>query len=813
MSRRTAVDFTLRANITDLKSELGKVPGITEKEARKMAGAMEKNLLRAEKAAKKAAMTTRGDLAQAIGKAVQMTEKLATAAGVTEEQFEGLKNQAMQLGGRVDDFADQLGRADSSLSAVAGAVQHLNPEMAEAARMMGDAMGAAEGLILAAAQAPAAFTVSALAAGALSLALAEVNEEMERNQKESERQEKMFKRLEKLTKNRTSIEHKLADAHSAQTDALFVSTRAHEDNEQAIAAEVARAERLARTNKEIKYQRIADETRAWAQRQRQLNDELLDFEIQAKRNQYQLQLQETQYRILELATADRITHINRLADAHAQAGNKIHAAELASSVSTLQTQAAVMKIVEAREKEERILYKAAEAQRDNGDASEAARKAAAKNLGALHMGRDAYLDQIKTAEALEKQLEKLTGQEFQLFDATGALITSSKEYAETQSTSTRKAHQRSVILANLDTNAALELNDATILKIKLQNEAAKNRKKQAQESVAAAAAELQATITALDAEVEKRKQTAAASIDAMEVEKLSSAEKIDRAEQEALAELDILRRKFDAEEALTVERATAIEAAETMIRQQADMERANLTAEQRAKEIEEFEKMMAAKSALILQTAKEEVETAKKTAAINQTIQADLMAATSELFATGSQFMMDQAEERSKHDRKLAMRDFRISKALATSEAIINAAGAINTIWDKHAANPIVAGALTALTSAVTGAQIAKIVSQEPSFDVGGVIAPSYGGMARTPDQVRIRALPGEAVLNRQAVDRLGADGVDRLNSGAVAPVVVRPVSTFKHFDRFTKSEFRRAGYFRSLFDQDREFAPGQRSY
>ena len=812
MSRRTAVDFTLRANITDLKSELGKVPGITEKEARKMAGAMEKNLLRAEKAAKKAAMTTRGDLAQAIGKAVQMTEKLATAAGVTEEQFEGLKNQAMQLGGRVDDFADQLGRADSSLSAVSGAVQHLNPEMAEAARMMGDAMGAAEGLILAAAQAPAAFTVSALAAGAFSLALAEVNEEMERNQREAERQEKIYKKLEKLTKNRTSIEHKLADAHSAQTDALFVSTRAHEENEKAIAAEVARANQLARANEGIRYQRIAEETRAWAQRQRQLNDELLEFEQQAKRNQFQLQQQETQYRIIELATADRITHINRLADAHAQAGNKIHAAELAASAATMQTHAAVMAVVEAREKEERGLYETAEAQKNVVHASHAAQEAAANNFGALRMGAEAYRDQIKTAEALEKQLEKLTGQEFQLFDATGALITSSETYGKTVK-SNREPYQRSVILANLDTQAALELNDATILKIKLQNEAAKNRKKQAEESAAAAAAELQATITALDAEVEKRKQAAAASIDAMEVEKLSSAEKIDRAEQEALAELDILRQKFEAQEALTVEKVAAIEAAETMIRQQADMERANLTAEQRAKEIEEFEKMMAAKSALIVQTAKEEVDTAKKTAAINETIQADLMAATSELFATGSQFMMDQAEERSKHDRKLAMRDFRISKALATSEAIINAAGAINTIWDKHAANPIVAGALTALTSAVTGAQIAKIVSQEPSFDVGGVIAPSYGGMARTPDQVRIRALPGEAVLNRQAVDRLGADGVDRLNSGAAAPVVVRPVSTFKHFDRFTKSEFRRAGYFRSLFDQDREFAPGQRSY
>lgn len=105
-----------------------------------------------------------------------------------------------------------------------------------------------------------------------------------------------------------------------------------------------------------------------------------------------------------------------------------------------------------------------------------------QNLMALHMNNEEYKVQIKTAEALEKQLEKLTGQEYQLFDATGALITSSKEYAETQSTSTRKAHQRSVILANLDTNAALELNDATILKIKLQNEAAKigkNRPKKA----------------------------------------------------------------------------------------------------------------------------------------------------------------------------------------------------------------------------------------------------------------------------------------------------------------------------------------------
>ena len=198
MSRSSTVDFTLRANITDLKSELSKIPGITEKEARKMGNAMEKNILRAEAASKKAAQRMRGDMGKAIGQAIDKTEKLAMAAGITEEHFQDLKEAAMQLGGRVDDFADQLGRADSSLSAMAGAVQHLNPEMAEAARMMGDAMGAAEGLILAAAQAPVAFTASAVAAGLLSVALADVNEEMERNQKEAERQEKLLKRVNNL---------------------------------------------------------------------------------------------------------------------------------------------------------------------------------------------------------------------------------------------------------------------------------------------------------------------------------------------------------------------------------------------------------------------------------------------------------------------------------------------------------------------------------------------------------------------------------------------------------------------------------------
>ncbi len=860
MSRRTAVDFTLRANITDLKSELGKVPGITEKEARKMAGAMEKNLLRAEKAAKKAAMTTRGDLAQAIGKAVQMTEKLATAAGVTEEQFEGLKNQAMQLGGRVDDFADQLGRADSSLSAVAGAVQHLNPEMAEAARMMGDAMGAAEGLILAAAQAPAAFTVSALAAGALSLALAEVNEEMERNQREAERQEKIYKKLEKLTKNRTSIEHKLADAHSAQTDALFVSTRAHEENEKAIAAEVARANQLARANEGIRYQRIAEETRAWAQRQRQLNDELLEFEQQAKRNQFQLQQQETQYRIIELATADRITDINRIADAHAQAGNKIHAAELAASASTMQTHAAVMKIVEAREKEERTLYKNAEAQKKVVQADHTAQEAAANAFGALRMGRDAYLDRIKTAEALEKQLEKLTGQEFQLFDATGALITSSKEYGATVN-SNRKPYQRSVILANLDTEAALELNDATILKIKLQKEAAKNRKKQAKEEQQRLADEAKARVEALEKEVAAFTDASNKKIQAAKLQGMTEEELLDKQYRDELDRLAVIEATLNKEEELTKERSQKIRDARVAALQATQAERARIQKESQAEETaiaeSRLEAIQAAATAEQAKMAEAKLSTvelidldrqrqlaelahieatmeANKTLTlameqeiadarieVNRAADAQIDDARAKRHAismaalknmtidTVMQFedlISGQLDQIAEEDRDRALRLFRVAKGIRASEAIVNGLTAVTTIIKDEGITPQ-SLAKAAMAVAIAGVQVAKIRGEEPSFHLGGVRPMT------DPSETIARVLPGEAVLNRSATEMLGDSGVEQLNTGAGASIQVIPIPVYKHFDRFIRDENKRGGRFTNIVQAQNDRPLGQRGY
>ena len=442
---------------------------------------------------------------------------------------------------------------------------------------------------------------------------------------------------------------------------------------------------------------------------------------------------------------------------------------------------------------------------EEADGNKALTEALANNPGE-------YKNNIDQAVQLTKSLEKLTDSKFKVIDANGYEVQSGNDWLSNYRNQWG-ARQITIGIIAEEAGKIYEAGEAVVFEQKLRKQADKDRKESNKLRQQQSKEQQEAVIRVLDAEVAAINKRASSAVDALELEKLTTAQRIDLSESRALAELDAVRSRFAEEKALTEEHVREIAEAEKLIREQARIERENLAAEERAREIELFEEQMAARSALILQNAKEEQRIAKETADYQEQVQADSLAATSELFSTAADFMMDKAESRSAHNRQLAMREFKISKAIASSEAIINAAGAITEIWDAHAENPILAGALTAISAAVTGAQIAKIAAQEPSFDVGGIIAPASGGMARTPDQVQIRALPGEAVLNRQAVDSLGAGGVDRLNSGAAAPVVVRPVSTFKHFDRFTKAEFRRSGYFRSLFDQDREFAPGQRSY
>lgn len=161
----------------------------------------------------------------------------------------------------------------------------------------------------------------------------------------------------------------------------------------------------------------------------------------------------------------------------------------------------------------------------------------------------------------------------------------------------------------------------------------------------------------------------------------------------------------------------------------------------------------------------------------------------SSTFAGGvSELMYHLAEQNEDHNKELARKQFKRAKALGIAQALINGGVAVMKAYAEL--GPIL-GTLAAVgIGALTATQVGVIASQKPAFDRGGMI---QGG--RMADQVPINALPGEAVLSRQAVRAVGGQtGVDALNRGEgqnSAPIVL-PV--YKHFGRFVRDELERSG-------------------
>ena len=871
MSRSSTVDFTLRANITDLKSELSKIPGITEKEARKMGNAMEKNILRAEAASKKAAQRMRGDMGKAIGQAIDKTEKLAMAAGITEEHFQDLKEAAMQLGGRVDDFADQLGRADSSLSAMAGAVQHLNPEMAEAARMMGDAMGAAEGLILAAAQAPVAFTASAVAAGLLSVALADVNEEMERNQKEAERQEKLLKRVNNLSDKRAAIEDKLTDAVERQRGTTDEATRAWQKNEQEIAATIAQAEKLAKLGKTHRLHSLAMSTQEWGKQQRALNDELLRFSQIAKQNERDQRIQANQYEILRTATQDRLADMDRLAQRARETGKVIVAAELEAAAGMYSRDLVADKVIQTEAQRQKGIYETASALTaqliEEGKAQEAARQ-----TQGLFKNNSSYNVKVKDAERVAKALKAQTGAEWQLYDAMGAVIISADDYSKRQRTG-RKEYLTGVFLQNLQTEATLEYNDAVRLKRKLSAEADKEEKRAESEAAEAKKAATDQKIEALQREVAGINETADARIQAIEDEKKSEGVLLAEVLAAENERLDAIKASLEEEKRLTDEAAKQIKEAresavsayfasvqalederfdesKAAVQEQQQIERealqerlegisekANqeeqalirskmgavelleLERNQQLAELDMLRETLTARGDLTLEA---EQELAHARFLIQSNANEKILDSQVELTQGAikqfgdlgmtllgdlSNFIETRAEDMADKDRQRALRMFRLHKGIAISEAVISGAQGVMEVWKQYASNPPLAALMSAPVIAMTALKVATIKSQEPSFHLGGVRPMS------DPSEYNARVLPGEAVLNRQATEALGDTGVEALNTGGAPSIQVVPIPVYKHFDRFIRDENKRGGRFSNIVQAQSDRPLGQRGY
>ncbi len=139
--------------------------------------------------------------------------------------------------------------------------------------------------------------------------------------------------------------------------------------------------------------------------------------------------------------------------------------------------------------------------------------------------------------------------------------------------------------------------------------------------------------------------------------------------------------------------------------------------------------------------------------------------------------------------KEQAMKLHFLKQSAALTDIAVNTAVAITKA--KAALGPIAGGIATGALIASGAAQSAAVVAQPPpTFDMGGMIG---NNDPLRPDETFVRALRGEAVLDRSTVDRLGGEqGVAALQRGETSGPQVVVISPFKHLDRYNKSALRR---------------------
>ena len=133
------------------------------------------------------------------------------------------------------------------------------------------------------------------------------------------------------------------------------------------------------------------------------------------------------------------------------------------------------------------------------------------------------------------------------------------------------------------------------------------------------------------------------------------------------------------------------------------------------------------------------------------------------------------AKKRADTDKKTAAKMLAVSKTLGIAEVAVNTAVGVSDVIAKHAANPVVAGILTAAVIATGAAQVATIASQ--SLHQGGQLAPDEQAV-RTVVLRDERISPDGRVMSPEATRRM-----ERGEAGQGARVV--PVPQFQHFGVF----------------------------
>lgn len=164
-----SISISYKADLKDLINKLKQMPNVTDQEAKKMVKALDRQLKQAEKAAQKSAEASKKAAKQA-----------AQAAARGAHQFDEMADSARRAEQRMEQVGESAGDIDRGFSSIGLALRGVNPQLAEAADGLADAMAVTEGLTLSMSALNPVTVAGAAAIGALVLGYMSYQQEIQK---------------------------------------------------------------------------------------------------------------------------------------------------------------------------------------------------------------------------------------------------------------------------------------------------------------------------------------------------------------------------------------------------------------------------------------------------------------------------------------------------------------------------------------------------------------------------------------------------------------------------------------------------------
>jgi hypothetical protein len=166
---KRSISISYKADLKDLISKLKQMPNVTEAEAKKMVGALDKQLKQAEKAAKQSA--------EASKKASKEASK-AAERGV--KAFDNMEDAAKRAQEQLSEVGESSGDIDRGFSSIGLALREVNPMVADAADGIADMFAVTEGLTMSFSALNPMVIAVGIAVGALTLGYAAHQAELQK---------------------------------------------------------------------------------------------------------------------------------------------------------------------------------------------------------------------------------------------------------------------------------------------------------------------------------------------------------------------------------------------------------------------------------------------------------------------------------------------------------------------------------------------------------------------------------------------------------------------------------------------------------